>query len=832
MTSPAGSSDTPELDQRLDAARTGEARTGEARAEAARTEPARVQVAQKEATQIEAARSEAASPMVQDDAPPLPGTDEKAFSFGLSVVVASLLWGLATYLIMTGLTPVVPRNDIVALMIAVNVILICAMIAILWVQIRGLRQAWKQKIAGARLHARVVTLFSVIALIPAVPLATGATITFSRGLDSWFGQRTRGIIENSLEVANAYLEEHGAVIRSDVVNMAKDMDDAQPLVAKDPKKFRELLFAQASLRDLPVAYIINGKAQVLLAAVEDERIPYLAPPIDLIMATERGQVPLIMPSDQFRVAALARLQKYPDSYLYVARGVSPKVIRHLRASQAGVADFEELRRTRNSIKFTHGLIYYMMALTALSTAIWAGIWFASRLVAPIRRLITASQLVARGNLGVVLPLHRGEGDLRRLSMNFNNMTQQLQRQRQDLMTANDQLTERRRFMEAVLTGVSAGVLGIDEAGYITIANRSAEMLLGRPASELVDKKLIDAIPEFEPLLVQNEAQRAKKPQTEVVIEVAGEERTFATRFIREAVLEPIEGAPLSAHAQGQAAVLTFDDVTDLAVAQRTSAWAEIARRLAHEIKNPLTPIQLSAERLKRKYSHVIQNDRDVFDKCTDTIIRQVGDVARMVDEFSSFARMPKPEMAPLDLREALKDPVNLFQLGTNGQYEVASKMPDEAIAMMGDRRLLSQALTNLIKNATEAVQSVAESKDKPDGYVGRVETSLRRERETAIIEIIDNGTGLPKQNRARLLEPYVTTKGSKGTGLGLAIVQKIVEAHGGTLALEDAPVTPERPRGALIRITLPAPANITAAAPETLTQRFGLTGTSVDAAAS
>ncbi len=775
----------------------------------------------------EANAGSSAGPMVHDDAPPLPGTDDKAFSFGLFVVVASLVWGLATYLIMTGLTPVTPRNDIVAIMIAVNLILIGTMIAILWVQIRGLRQAWKQKIPGARLHARVVALFSVIALIPAVPLATGATVTFSRGLDSWFGQRTRSIVENSLEVANAYLEEHGAVIRSDVINMAKDLDDAQPLVAKDPKLLRQMLFKQAGFRDLPVAYVINGKAVVQLAAVEDDRIPYLPPPIDLIQATERGQVPLIMPSDKFRVAALARMQKYPDSYLYVARGVSPKVVGHLRAAQAGVIDFEELRQARGRIKVTYGLIYYMVALTALSTAIWAGLWFASRLVAPIRRLITASQLVARGNLGVVLPLHRGEGDLRRLSANFNNMTQQLQRQRQDLMTANDQLTERRRFMEAVLGGVSAGVLGIDEAGYVTIASRSVETLLGRPASELLGRKLVEAIPEFAPLLTLNEAQRDKKPQTEVVIEVAGEERTFATRFIREALVEPAAGMP----SQDQAAVLTFDDVTDLAVAQRTSAWAEIARRLAHEIKNPLTPIQLAAERLKRKYGNVIQNDRDVFDKCTDTIIRQVGDVARMVDEFSSFARMPKAEIALMDLREALKDPVNLFQLGTNGAYEVACKMPDGPIPMMGDRRLLSQALTNLIKNATESVQSIADSRDKPDGYVGRVETTLRRERETAVIEIIDNGTGLPKQNRARLLEPYVTTKGSKGTGLGLAIVQKIVEAHGGTLALEDAPTTPERPRGALIKITLPAPANLTAAAPETLTQRFGLADKSVDVAA-
>ena len=271
-------------------------------------------------------------------------------------------------------------------------------------------------------------------------------------------------------------------------------------------------------------------------------------------------------------------------------------------------------------------------------------------------------------------------------------------------------------------------------------------------------------------------------------------------------------------------MLTFDDVTDLAVAQRTSAWAEIARRLAHEIKNPLTPIQLSAERLKRKYTRVITEDREVFDKCTDTIIRQVGDVSRMVDEFSSFARMPKPEMAPIDLREVLKDPVTLFQMASNGTYEVAVRMPDGPLAMMADRRLLSQALTNLIKNAVESVQSVAERRDKPDGYVGRVEATLRRERETAVIEIIDNGAGLPKQNRARLLEPYVTTKGSKGTGLGLAIVQKIVESHGGTLALEDAPATPERPRGALIRITLPAPSALAAPAnpsPQSADRRGG-----------
>jgi two-component system, NtrC family, nitrogen regulation sensor histidine kinase NtrY len=744
--------------------------------------------------------------VMDDDALKLPGTDDAAFSFGLLVVVAALLWGLATYLILTGLTPIIPRGTVVAIMVSVNLILIGAMIAIIWVQIQGLWNAWQQKIAGARLHGRVVALFSFIALLPAVTLATGATVSFARGLDGWFGERTLTIISDSMEVANAYLEEHGAVIRSDVVNMAKDMDDAAKTVAKDQKKFRELLFTQAALRDLPVAYVINGKSEVQLAAIENDKIPYVAPPLALIAATNTGQVPLLMPSEQFRVAALIKLNNYLDSYLYVARGVSPKVVRQLRLAQAGVAGYEELRSMRSRLKFIHGLMYYMIALTALSTAIWAGLWFATRLVAPIRRLISASQLVARGNLHVVLPLHRGEGDLRRLSMNFNNMTQQLQRQRSDLVTANSQLTERRHFMEAVLSGVSAGVLGIDAAGFITIANRSAETLLGREASELVHRRLIDVIPEFAPLLSLNEAQRQKKPQTEIMVEVRGEDRTFATRFIQDD--SQIALADPTGSATNRSAVLTFDDVTDLVVAQRTSAWAEIARRLAHEIKNPLTPIQLSAERLQRKYGKVLEADREVFDKCTDTIIRQVGDVARMVDEFSSFARMPKAEMLEMDLREALKDPVTLFQMSSNGTYQLVVDAGSAPLMMMADRRLLSQALTNLIKNATESVQSLAESKDCPDGYRGRVDVSLRRERETAVIEILDNGLGLPKQNRARLLEPYVTTKGAKGTGLGLAIVQKIVESHGGTLLLEDAPPAPGRTRGALLRITLPAPSTI------------------------
>jgi two-component system, NtrC family, nitrogen regulation sensor histidine kinase NtrY len=729
-------------------------------------------------------------PLIDDGAAPLPGTGSGAFWIGLVGVCLSLISGLATYLILTGLTPIVPRDEVVLSVFFANLVLAAAMIVVIAVQIVGLRRAWKKKVAGARLHARIVALFSVLTALPALLLAVAATTTFSRSLDNWFNRQTTSIIMNSLDVAHAYLEEHGQVIRTDIVNMAKDLDDAAADIAGDERKFREQVFAQAALRDLPVAYVVDAKGAVKVAALEDDKIPYVAPPEHLIRAAEGGQVPLLMPVNTFRVAALAKLHKYPDSYLYVARGVSPKVVVHLRRTEAGVAEYEQLRRLRGGLKFAHGLMYFMISLTALLAAIWVGLWFAGQLVAPIRRLIGAAQQVARGDLKVALPIRRGEGDLRRLSMNFNYMTQQLERQRTELVTANTQLTERRRFMEAMLSGVSAGVIGLDRNGRITLANRSAEKLLGRSEQELAGQPLAEAMPAFTALMADNGDPNAKS-QHQVTLNIAGEERNFSVRVTHEAQGEGEEGS-----------VLTFDDVTELVSAQRTSAWADIARRIAHEIKNPLTPIQLSAERIRRKYGKVITEDREIFDRCTETIIRQVGDVARMVDEFSSFARTPKAEMEDQDIREVVRDPVFLFQMGSS-DITFDTKLGKEPIIVSCDRRLISQAVTNLVKNAAEAIHSQAASPGNEPGWRGRIETVVRRNGNRVDIEVIDNGPGLPKHNRNRLLEPYVTTKGHKGTGLGLAIVQKIVETHGGSLALEDAPPAPGRSHGALIRLSLP-----------------------------
>ena len=728
-------------------------------------------------------------PMEQEGLAPYLDPSERAFWLGLSVVIASIVVSLASYLILTGLTPLKPRNEVVWFALVVNVLLMIAMIAVIAQQVRGLWRAWREKVAGARLHIRIVALFSLIAALPAMLLAVAATTTFSRSLDSSY-DRVRGIIDNSLNVARAYLDEHGQVIRTDVLNMARDLDAAAETIRDNAKELQQLAIAQAGLRDLPAAYIVDHEGRPVVKAMEDSRLPYAAPPDKAMKLAEAGQVAVLTATSSYRVSALVKLEHYPDRFLYVTRPVSSLVVGHLRRAQQNVGEYEQLRKVRLGLKVAHGLLYLMLTMTALLSAIWTGMWFAGRFVAPIRRLIGAAQEVSRGNLLIALPEKRGEGDLRRLSKTFNNMTRELKHQRDALVTANEQLTERRRFMEAVLSGVSAGVIGLDAGGRITLLSRSAERLLGLAAEAAQGKRLADVLPEFGAVLArQAEAGLRPRAPDEVSLAVGTEERTFSVRLTNE-----------KGGAAGGGAVLTFDDITELVAAQRTSAWADVARRIAHEIKNPLTPIILSAERIRRKYGKVIVDDRETFDKLTATIERQAGDIKTMVDEFASFARVPKPVIEIGDLRDAVQEPVILFREGhPDLAYEL--DIPRQPVTAMFDRRLISQAVTNLVKNATEAVEQGTET--RPRGLRGRVDVRLREGTDRFEIEVMDNGAGLPKQNRSRLLEPYVTTKGHKGTGLGLAIVQKITEQHGGTLTLEDAPQTAERPTGALVRISLP-----------------------------
>jgi two-component system, NtrC family, nitrogen regulation sensor histidine kinase NtrY len=749
-----------------------------------------------------------------------------SFWLGICAVIVALVSGIATSLILTGMTRIRPTNDVFQFVILINILMVLPLITVIGWQIWRLWHERRHQAAGSRLHIRIVGLFGVIALLPTILLAVFAAISLNRALDQVFSKQVRSIVTNSQLVANAYVEEHAKVLRGDVVAMARDLDAAASLVKTDPARFKALFTAQAGLRDLAMAYLLEPDGKILLSPETAQQVAYLEPPASALAEAATGQPVLIEPGRANRVGAIQKLGNFTDTYLFVTRAVDASVLRQLRLTEDGVKRYSEIDHLSRGIKIASAIIYVVIALTLLLTAIWLGLWFANRLVAPIRRLIGAAQLVSQGNLNVQVPVRRGESDLKVLSTTFNRMTSELKTQRDELVSTNSQLQERRRFIEAVLSGVTAGVVGVDRDGVINLANPSAERLLGRSAGDLVGQRLESVVPEFAALSNapedEDEAGATRRPSAPVHpsaslpapvhVLVNGTERTFAVRRTTE------QDAGTNEDPDG--AVVTFDDITELVVAQRTSAWADIARRIAHEIKNPLTPIQLSAERLKRRYSASITEDREVFDKCISTIVRQVGDIGRMVDEFSSFARMPKPEMAMDDVRQIVRESVILYEVGRS-DIDVTVKVPDGPVLSFCDRRMLSQLLTNLVKNASEAVQAVAEGKDCPPGYRGRIQTRLSLVDRAMRIEVEDNGVGLPKQNRGRLVEPYVTTR-AKGTGLGLAIVQKIVEQHGGTLMLEDAPSRDGQPaHGAMIIMNLPqipAPAGASAT-PRKLEQR-------------
>jgi two-component system nitrogen regulation sensor histidine kinase NtrY len=478
------------------------------------------------------------------------------------------------------------------------------------------------------------------------------------------------------------------------------------------------------------------------------------------------------------------LPNYDKDYLYVTRLLDPSVVPELQATRASVTEYAALEARRLGVQIAFALMYTVIALTVLLSAVWIGFNFANRLVAPIRRLIGAANVVSSGNLHVRVPVHQSEGDLAQLGETFNRMTQELRTQRDDIMRAHHLIDSRRRFTEAVLAGASAGVIGVNGDDRVSILNRSAEKLIGRSESDALGHPLTDVFPELAPFMAA--ARTGARMQDQVTITRNGRERNLSVRVTSEQT-ESDHGY-----------VVTIDDITDLVAAQRTSAWADVARRIAHEIKNPLTPIQLSAERIRRKYGKIIGADREVFDQCTDTIVRQVDDIRRMVDEFSRFARMPKPVIAAEDVADTARQAVFLMRVG-HAEIDIDVDIAEDPMPARFDRRLISQAITNLIKNATEAIAAV------PPAELGKgsIRVFAAREDDDILIDVVDNGVGLPKENRSRLLEPYVTTR-EKGTGLGLAIVGRIIEDHGGRIELRDAGEKIPGQRGAWVRMRFAA----------------------------
>lgn len=704
---------------------------------------------------------------------------------GFIVVFASVLMSSISFLILSGTTNIEPSTTVWTVIWIVTGVLVLLMIALVVTEAVLLIQARSQKQAGAGMQIRMVTMFALVAAIPAAIVAVVATIALNQGLDQWFSERTRQMVDSSRLVARSYMLEHAQVLRDDVIWVASELEQAHGTFESDRNRFQAILTALAKTRALPFTSLVNAKGDTLMRAQIAVQGAYPKLPEGITENLEEGIPAAIAPGRINLVGSVIKLRGYEDTFLFVARPMQAEVLEYMRLTDENITEYRQYASNRLVFQITFTIMYVGLAVVLLLAALWIGIALANRFVDPIRNLMIASNRVSGGDLNVQVPVQEGKGDLRDLSNGFNRMTLQLKSQREALMAANEMNEKRRQFTEAVVEGVSAGIIGLDPFGTVTLVNARACEMLERDEIDLMGERIEAAMPELTPILERARSARRGQVRDQIQLGNETDRRTYQVQLTREGSITESKGY-----------VLTFDDITDLESAQRTSAWADVARRIAHEIKNPLTPIQLSAERLRRRYGSRLDDDRDVFDKCINTIVRQVGDIGRMVDEFSAFARMPEatPEMA--DLSDTVRQAVFLESVRLP-EVRVHTDLPDEPIYAWFDNRLISQSLTNLIKNAVEAFESVDMSdSDGPQIIVqGQIEGGHAR------ISVSDNGKGWPKDNRQRLLEPYMTTR-EKGTGLGLAIVAKIIEQHGGIVELIDAEPDASGRVGACVTFTL------------------------------
>src|SRR6266566_3541666 len=687
----------------------------------------------------------------------------------IALAIPALASGVATYLALTGAPPFGPNPGAVLSLLNLDLVLLLALGAVV---AKRLIEVWAERrrgLAGSRLQIRLVVLFSLIAVTPTIIVAVFSYLFFSFGVESWFSDKVRTAITESVAVADAYVREHQQAIRADALAMAADLDRSAATLAINPQYLAPALTAQAAIRSLTEAAVVERRGQMVARTGLAFALGFEDVSQGALRRANQGEV-VIMTNDQDeRVRALVRLGEFSDLYLYVGRFIEPRVLAHRDEVHLAAAQYERLEGQRSGFQITFAVIYILVAMLFLAAAIAIGIHFAAQLADPISRLVGAAERVSGGDLSARGPEGDRDDELVSLSRAFNRMTYQIQSQQSELIDANRQLDERRRFTETVLTGVSAGVIGLDRAGRIYLPNRTASALLGVDLDLSIGEDLAEVAPEMARLLKLSARRPDRLAQAQVQIAGADSMRTLLVRIAAEHDDGEIRGF-----------VVTFDDITELVSAQRKAAWADIARRIAHEIKNPLTPIQLSAERLRRKYLKEIKKDPETFRICTDTIIRHVEDIGRMVDEFSSFARMPAPVLKPEDLTAIVERAVFL-QRTAHPEMTVETSFSTRPIPLRCDARLVGQALTNIVKNAIEAIEARIVDGDPTPGRVA-VMVSEADGQVSVVVE--DNGKGLPQQDRQRLTEPYVTTR-SKGTGLGLAIVKKIMEDHRGELILED-----------------------------------------------
>ncbi len=694
----------------------------------------------------------------------------------VGLVVLGPLLALATFLALGPLGQGADSNAL-RLVLLFDLVYFLILATLVLMRLARMIAARRARSAGSRLHLRLTFVFAGIALVPTVLVAIFAGLTVNIGLEGWFSDRVRSVVGTSLAAAEAYQDEHRRDLIADAGALANYLDEARKSASfLEDGDIRQLLTdGQTQIqRGLREAFVIDGTGEIRARGERSYLFDFEKPAPDLIARADKGETVLIEDWSNNEFRALLRLPAFTDRFLYVSRNVDGQILSLLDETRATVGLYQQLEATRGRVLFEFGLVYLGFALILVLAAIWAGLWFAERLARPVGRLAGAAQRVGAGDLDAQVPEEEGDDEIAMLGRGFNQMTRQLKGQRDALIDSHSQTERRRRLFDSVLSSVTSGVIGLDSRGRVDFLNRSAARLLAVDEGAAHDMALSDLAPEFAALFHRLRDGIADVAQDEVRLSRRGRLESLLVRMAERR----------NANGRLEGYVVAFDDVTELVSAQRMAAWGDVARRIAHEIKNPLTPIQLSAERIRRKFLPVVGDDADALAQMTDVIVRQTGDLRRIVDEFSKFARMPEPDRREHDIARLLRDAVALQQDALHGARLVADIPAGEVMAEI-DATMIGQAVTNLIKNAGEAVESLTE-KGAPDGYAPEVRVSMREEGDAIVIRIADNGIGLP-EDRARLFEPYVTTR-EKGTGLGLPIVKKIIEEHGGTLTLNDADV--------------------------------------------
>lgn len=693
-------------------------------------------------------------------------------------VIAAISCAAATVIMLdrSGPTEAVP-SELLALLVVNMVILII----LAWLVINrylAIRQN-RSGTGGSRLTRRFMLMFGIVAIIPAIIVSLFLWLTTTRGIEAWLGETMLTLVDEIATISAESGEEFALRFEADAIAVADDIDASVDGFESNPDAFEPYFSLLATYRNFSAAYIIDRDG-VPIARAENMSAPqhYGRPSESFFEAADQGETVAVLRQQLGYTFALKKLESFQDSYLYLARPINPELFARLqRARQAG-SDYRVAQEQSNTIQTLFVISYLQIVALALLLSVRLAQEIADRISRPISRLATAALEVSEGRRGVAVPVPHAEDEVRVLSNSFNLMTQQLDERRDDLISAREEAEERRRFLETLLVELSAGVIRVDAAGIVTIANRSAETLMH--LGQLEGCVLAEISPEIWKCVTDAETQRS---QDDTFINLMTND---GMKYIRVKVTSDTVGG----------VIITLDDTTRLISAQRQLAWRDVARRIAHEIRNPLTPIQLSTERIRRRYGKQIDDKDGVFERCISTILRQVSDIGRMVQEFSDFARMPKPTPSRFDFAALVTDVV-FAQRVVNPDYKFSLMLPPEGLTLQGDERLLGQALTNVVKNAAEALSRRAED----DETQGQISVSVRTNDEDGVIhvEVEDNGPGFPDEARDQLLEPYVTAR-EGGTGLGLAIVNRVIMDHGGSVQL----LEPKHGVvGAIVRIVLP-----------------------------